>query len=171
MDEANLLVDYREKMIAVNYKYYKLINSYILDVKEYINKSIKSYFGTKPTILIRENIHNELVPAYFNIDSIMIQIKLLYRLYSDKQTLKELLTGKGNCVKYEEWYYQGNEIDDLVESPEIEEIRKLKVDEIISILREAAPDERAVLVGKIKGRSLNNGVIFLKRYSELLVLC
>ena len=168
LDEAKLLVDYRDNLIAVNEKYPKLINSYILPNNEYINKSMKSYLRTKSTTLIRENINNELVPAYFNIDSIMIQIKLLYRLYSDKQTLKESLTGKGNCVKYIEWYYQGNEIDDLVESPEIEEIRKLEVDEIISILREATPEERADLVGKIKVRRTNNGAIFLKRYSELL---
>lgn len=167
LDEANLLVDYRDNLMAVNKKYPKLMNSYILPVDEYIKKSMKSYLGTKATTLIRENIDKELVPAYFNIDSIMIQIKLLYRLYSDKQTLKKLLTGKGNCVKYIEWYYQGNEIDDLVESPEIEEIRKLEIDEIISILREATPEERTELAGKIVGRKTNNAAIFLKRYREL----
>lgn len=167
LDEANLLVDYRDNLIAVNMKYPKLMNSYILDLKEYIKKSIKSYLGTKPVTLIRKNINKELVPAYFNIDSIMIQMELLYMLYSDKQTLKELLTRDGNKVEYIEWYYQGNEIDDLVESPEIEEIRKLEVDDIISILRESAPEERVELAGKIVGRKTNNATIFLKRYREL----
>lgn len=168
LNDANLIIEYREKLQDIKQNYPQLINSYILPVNEYIKKSIKSYLWTRSTTLIRESIDQRIVPAYFNIDSIMIQVKLLFSLYSDKSNLRKKLIGQGNRVEYQERYFFRKESEDLQESPEYAEIRELEINDLIVKLRECDPEERFELVGRVKNRSSFNGTIFLERYSRLL---
>ena len=53
-----------------------------IDTTEFIRKTARSYHGTKPVQILRQDIHGDLMPSFFNIDYIRIQIELLKNLYS-----------------------------------------------------------------------------------------
>lgn len=166
--DAELVIEYQNCLKEVSHKFPKLISSYPLPVNEVINRTKKSYFGTRFTVLIRENIYGELVPAYFNIDSIKIQLELLREIYSNPENLKESFRIRNYNVNFSTENYEDAEITEQDESEINEELRLLEREELIEQLRQCEEENRAELAGRIKVRASFNGTIFIDRLLDLI---
>ena len=118
--------------------------------------------------MIRENIYGELVPAYFNIDSIKIQLELLREIYSNPENLKESLRIRNYNVNFSTENYEDAEITEQDESEINEELRLLEREELIEQLRQCEEENRAELAGRIKVRASFNGTIFIDRLLDLI---
>lgn len=59
----------------------------------------RSYYQSSPVSIIREK-NNKIYPSYFNIDNILIQIRLLNILYSYPFQLHDALIAVGSNVEY-----------------------------------------------------------------------
>lgn len=88
LEDATSLVDLSKAFHKVKSTFPKMVKSYNeIYLNELIEDSAKSYMGSSATKLVRECNH-ELAISYFNIDSILIQVKLLHTTYTSPSTLK-----------------------------------------------------------------------------------
>lgn len=170
--DAEFLTAYAELSKYLDKRFPELISDISLNNKEIIKLSSKSYIGTHRTNVVRENIEGKIVPAYFNIDSIVSQYKLLNSLYVGSQTLIKQLINEGNIVNFFKELYGKEEIEkqkkhNLKVEKENKKIRTLEIDDVITFLKELVPEERLDKAKKIRGLATNNGTIFLNRFLEL----
>ena len=169
--DAALVIDYYNNMEEISRKFPRLIKSYPWPINEVIKRSHKSYFGTRHAALVRKNIYGELVPAYFNIDSIKIQLDLLRKAYSSEENLKGSilnLRNKEYTVNCLTINYGEEEVSEKSEPEGNDALRFLEKEELIEQLRECEAGSRAELAGRIKVRASYNGSIFIDRLLELI---
>ena len=67
--------------------------------EDLLNVASRSYYQSSPVSIIREK-NNKIYPSYFNIDNILIQIRLLNILYSYPFQLHDALIAVGSNVEY-----------------------------------------------------------------------
>ena len=169
--DAEFLTAYAVISKYLNERFPDTISHKWLNNKNIIKQSGKSYLGTRHTNVVRENVDGEIVPAYFNIDSIINQYQLLNNLYSSEFTLKDQLIKEGNKIhSYKELYkkeeVKKQEKHNLKVEKENKKIRTMEIEDIITFLKEKDPKERKEMAKKIRGLTTNNGTIFLNRLLE-----
>ena len=168
--ESNIITSYKEVLKHLKLRFSNKNYKYDTSNEELIKESTKTYLERFVT-LVRENIEGDIVPAYFNIDSMVIQYMLLYNLYIDKNKLKDNLIKNGNNVTFSNKTYDTEEDETLELYKSIEEenkeIRELELSEIIEILRRCQKEHRVAEAGKIRVKKSTSAGVFLDRFIEL----
>lgn len=169
--DAELLIRLSLDIESTKDKFPKLIKRYndiLLD--EIVESSEKSYLSSSKIKLMRE-VDGKLAISYFNIDNILIQIKLQQTLYSKAESLKDALENEGNIVTF---LPLENENESLSEDI-LNHVASLKVENdeeqkkaIIEELREKDTlEERELLALARRTDATNSNATFLKRFIEL----
>lgn len=171
ISDANLLVNLSDSMSSIRNKFPMVIKKYNeLFINEIVDNSMKSYFGSSSVRLVRES-NNELAIAYFNIDNIVIQVKMLHTLYSKVENLQKALAIEGNNVNLLPYKQEEYDITDEIRNS-IEELGKDKDEEqrevIIEELREQETlEDRKRLAQARRNNATNKNGIFLEHFIEL----
>lgn len=171
LEDATSLVDLSKAFHKVKSTFPKMVKSYNeIYLNELIEDSAKSYMGSSATKLVRECNH-ELAISYFNIDSILIQVKLLHTTYTSPSTLKLELEADDchvNLLPFEQ-------IEESVSEEVLREIslKKTENDEslranIIDELRERKNIEDRLVLARARRNDATNAVgVFLEHFIEL----
>ena len=171
ISDANLLVNLSDSMSSIRNKFPMVIKKYNeLFINEIVDNSMKSYFGSSSVRLVRES-NNELAIAYFNIDNIVIQVKMLHTLYSKVENLQKTLAIEGNNVDLLPYKQEEYDITDEIRNS-IEELEEDKDKEqreaIIEELREQETlEDRKRLAQARRNNATNKNGIFLEHFIEL----
>ena len=168
--DANLLSDFASNIKEVRSKFPNMIRKFndILD-NEILENSRKAYHGSAPISLVRQ-VGDKIVPSYFNIDNIIIQVKLKNTLYSQTNNLYQALKEEGHNVEF-----TGIEEEDIIPQEiydEIEEQCILNTEEeseyLVEQLREKSTLEaRAALAQGLRIKCKRTNDIFLEYFIEL----
>ena len=171
IEQANLIISYQRITNEMNSNFPEAVETKNVENRELIERTSGYYHG-RQIALVRESLAGNLVPAYFNIDCVVIQFKLLLGLYANKENLKKSLLNDGNLVNFIQKKYVEEdektqeifvEIDDAND-----ELRKLELDEIIKILTACEPEFRKNEAQKLRVKATPSNVIFLERFHELI---
>lgn len=141
-----------------------------IDTTEFIRKTARSYYGTKPVQILRQDIHGDLMPSFFNIDYIRIQIELLKNLYSQAPHLMDKLIVEGHNIEYQNLQEQERITDTVIEETDAQTLlsNESQRDELITLLREETTlegRERTANILRTQCSTLNS--MFLEHFIEL----
>lgn len=140
------------------------------DTTEFISKTARSYHGTKPVQILRQDIHGDLMPSFFNIDYIRIQIELLKSLYSEAPHLMDKLIVEGHNIEYLNLHEQERITDAVIEETDAQTLllNENQRDELITLLREETTLEGRERTANILCTQCSTANrIFLKHFIEL----
>lgn len=171
ISDANLLADFANKLNIVRYKFPKLMRNFndIFD-SDILKNSNKSYYGSSSLNLVRYS-ENHIIPAYFNIDNIIIQVKLRNTLYSQADNLYQTLKEEGHDIEITHVKKEENIIPQEVYD-EVEEqcvlTTKEERESLISQLKERDTlEERATLAQSLKNDCKRINSTFLEHFIEM----
>ena len=181
LEYADDLIKYLNEAQRLKEKYYKpstpnesLIDDNFIDVqKDILEKSQKSYFGGAKISMVRKNeITGEFVPAYFNIDGIIEFLRLRTQLYTHGDDLIRGLEGFCAIQEGKECYKEYTE-SEITNNKRIENefkgINENNLSTLIALLRERNLQETltdSFLDGEIR-RQQRQGKQFLERFKKL----
>lgn len=170
LHDAEVIVFCQTEFNKITRKYVGLKDDYAFTNKEIIEKATKKEDGRIISI-VRENIDGELQPAYFNIDSLVIQFNLSNDLYSHKDNLKKALIKAGNtvvCFEKEYDLYDENvqQINDQIDAQN-DAVRELELEQVIETLRLCKPEDRLSELSKMSVKKNTSANIFIERFIEL----
>lgn len=141
-----------------------------IDTTEFIRKTARSYHGTKPVQILRQDIHGDLMPSFFNIDYIRIQIELLKNLYSQAPHLMDKLIVEGHNIEYQNLQEQERITDAVIEETDAQTLlsNESQRDELITLLREETTLEgRERTANTLRTQCSSANRIFLEHFIEL----
>lgn len=171
LGDAVSLVNLSESFQKIRHIFPKLIKSYNdIYLSDLIENSAKSYMGSSETRLVRE-CNQKLAISYFNIDSILIQVKLLHTTYTNPLNLKSELEADGCNVTLLPFKHPDEKVSEevlreieLMKSENDERLR----DSIINELREKKTlEDRAALARARRNDATNAVGVFLEHFIEL----
>jgi len=171
ISDANLLSGFAHSIREVRYKFQKLIKGFKdISENEILENSHKAYHGSSHISLVRQT-GDKIIPAYFNIDNIIIQVKLKNTLYSQTDNLCLTLKEEGNNIEITHIKKEENTIPQEVYD-EVEEQCTLTTEEeresLISQLRERDTlEERAALAQSLKNDCKRVNSTFLEHFIEM----
>lgn len=139
--------------------------------EDLLNVASRSYYQSSPVSIIREK-NNKIYPSYFNIDNILIQIRLLNILYSSPFQLHDALIAVGSNVEYYNSIVSEENIISTEAFNTILERKILTTEEeraaIIESLRERDTIEgRYNLALNLKNNCNRENTIFFEHFIEL----
>lgn len=139
--------------------------------EDLLNVASRSYYQSSPVSIIREK-NNKIYPSYFNIDNILIQIRLLNILYSYPFQLHDALIAVGSNVEYYNSIVNEESIISTEAFNTILERKILTTEEeraaIIESLRERDTIEgRYNLALNLKNNCNRENTIFFEHFIEL----
>lgn len=139
--------------------------------EDLLNVASRSYYQSSPVSIIREK-NNKIYPSYFNIDNILIQIRLLNILYSHPFQLHDALIAVGSNVEYYNSIVNEENIISTEAFNTILERKILTTEEeraaIIESLRERDTIEgRYNLALNLKNNCSRENTIFFEHFIEL----
>ena len=139
--------------------------------EDLLNVASRSYYQSSPVSIIREK-NNKIYPSYFNIDNILIQIRLLNILYSYPFQLHDALIAVGSNVEYYNSIVNEENIISTEAFNTILERKILTTEEeraaIIESLRERDTIEgRYNLALNLKNNCNRENTIFFEHFIEL----
>lgn len=155
LTDAMKLACFAESVPEIQAKFPKVFPQYNSLTQEYIiAHSYRKYGKTEEIPLIRKNaITNEIQPAYFNIDRILIQQELNNTLYGKSLALKNALDKSGHEVTYFD-VSEDREIPSSIYTEinkEINESNDQQLDSIIADLRKLETQgERFIYANKVQ---------------------
>lgn len=171
LKDAGVLIDLSANLNRAKHIFPKLIKSYNeIYLKDIVESSARSYFGSSPVKLVRE-INNKIEISYFNVDNILIQVKLLHDTYSEVTLLGTELEAEGNHIHMLPYIQEDEDISDEVKNKL--SLAKSETDEylresIILELREKhSLQERELLAQARRNNSPNSVGLFLDHFIEL----
>lgn len=143
-----------------------------VDLDAIIDWSYKSYFSSRSVRLLRKDVHHNIVPAYLNIDNILIQFEILNNLYLSKEALHESFLNQGhNILEWQDVEENQERISVELQGHLDEHFRTIEQNEVQAIIEElrakATIEERAVLANRFKMGSSRKGEMFIDRFLEL----
>lgn len=101
LDDADSLVSFANSVQQIKEKFPKAFPKYNPLTAEYVvNHSHKSYDMTGEVRMIRQTVTGKIQPAYFNIDSLVIQQNLNNSIYRTPSALKDALEKSGHSITY-----------------------------------------------------------------------
>lgn len=172
LKDSEIFCDFANSIAIIKEKFPELNLDIINHNKEdLINGSAKRYFNLRKTKIVRTNISGNFIPAYFNIDAILIQLNLCENLYKEQNKLKEALLEEGHKVLYKEIKEEitecrQNQLEQVktnhkkVHQNEIEQIiQKLKQESDIRKRKEVANTYKTICT--------KHGSTFIERVLEL----
>lgn len=137
---ATDLKDYVNDMDVIINKFSDIIGSGFSTVKDDIIEKAKFRFPDNFTIpVLRENVNEEYVPAFFNIDAIYEFYKLRTDLYSNPEQLQEKLISEGHIVNFDAVYKEISEEQAEINQriyAELSSNQEAELDKLIDILTE-----------------------------------
>lgn len=135
-EDAQLLINHINTIPTLKNIYKRLGNSYFnkISIDDIIDNSFRRYNESKAVKLLRKDIHNNIKPAYLNIDNIVIQYKILDSLYLSEQALYESLQNQGHIVTWENVEEPEERISTQAQENLDEHIRMVEADEIETII-------------------------------------
>lgn len=172
LEDSRVFCDYANNL-AVVHERFPYLNSSIsrLTKEELINASAKSYSNLREIKLARTNINGNFVPAYFNIDAILIQLNLCKNLYNEQNKLHEILLEEGNNVQYKELREDNEDVNNNSLAQVDENHKKVyqnEIDQIIEELKKVTTiEEREKVANKYKMTATTHGSTFIERFLEL----
>lgn len=140
------------------------------DSKELIEGTAKRYYGTSPVKILRKNVIGQLVPSFFNIDNVRIQVELLTTLFNQSYTLRNKLEHEGHHVEFQVYQETTSISDAIIEETDtqLEERNKSQQENIISRLQEVSSlEERKSLARRLHSECTRKNAIFLEHFIEL----
>lgn len=170
--DASIATDLYSNIQRAKMKFPKMIKSYNdISIDEIIEASAKSYYGSSLIKLVRETTENQLAIAYFNIDNILIQVKLKNTLYSTIENLKKALEADGNNVTLLPFINEDNDVSAEIKQEieaEKEENDEQQLSEIIEELRQKnSAEEREIIAQARRNNATNKNGLFLEHFIEL----
>ena len=101
LDDAVSLASFAKSVQQIKEKFPKAFPKYNPLTAEYVvNHSHKSYDMTGEVRMIRQTVTGKIQPAYFNIDSLVIQQNLNNSIYRTPSALKDALEKSGHSITY-----------------------------------------------------------------------
>ncbi|NDW11135.1 hypothetical protein [Dysgonomonas sp. 520] len=172
---AQLLINHINAIITLKGIYKRLSNSYFnkFSIDDIIDNSFMRYNESKAVKLLRKDIHNNVKPAYLNIDNIVIQYKILDSLYLSEQALYESLQSQGHIVTWENVEESEERMSTQAQENLDEHIRVAEEDEIEAIIehlrRGHTIRERIRLANRyvIEIGASDKGETFINKFLEL----
>lgn len=140
------------------------------DSKELIEGTAKRYYGTSPVKILRKNVIGQLVPSFFNIDNVRIQVELLTTLFNQSFTLRNKLVREGHHVEFQVYQETTSISDAIIEETDtqLEERNQFQQENIISRLQEVSSlEERKSLARRLHSECTRKNAIFLEYFIEL----
>ncbi len=170
--DANVIIELNSSMQQVKDKFPKMVKRYNeVFMEDMIAASAKSYCGSSPIKLVRETENNQLSIAYFNIDNILIQVKLLNTLYSVAENMGKALTADGNNITLLPLIHENTDVSDKIKeeiSSMKEAVDEQQLSEIIEELRERTTiEDRKYLAMARRNNATNKNGVFLDHFVEL----
>lgn len=171
ISDAQSIIELSQLFQKLKHTFPRLIKKYNeIYLNELIEDSAKSYMGSSATKLVREN-NESITISYFNIDSILIQVRLLHTTYTSALKLKTALEADGCniCLLPYDHNSAGVSEDVLNEIA----VKKTENDEllresIINELRERKTLEDRLALARAKRNNATNAVgVFLEHFIEL----
>lgn len=171
LSDADSLVSLSKSFEKIKDSFPKLIKSYNeIYFADFVESSFKRYMGSSLTRLVREK-DNTLAISYFNIDSIMIQVRLLHTTYTNPQCLKSNLEEEGCLVTLLPFKFTTDGVSDEV----LKEIAKIKSENdsnirenIINELRDKNTYFERIALARARRNDATNAVgVFLEHFIEL----
>lgn len=140
------------------------------DSTEFIKEATVSYYSSNPVQVLRQDINGKLMPSFFNIDNIRIQIELLNNLFSQASYLKDKLIHEGHNIEYQQYQEDERIADAVIEETDAQTqlSNQNQRDELISQLREETSlegRERTANILRTQCSIVNS--IFLEHFIEL----
>jgi len=169
--DANILIELSSLFGKAKQRFPKLIKTYNeIYLDEIVTSSARSYFGSSYVKLVR-NTDDNIQIAYFNIDNILIQVKLLHTTYSNIRTLYDELNTEGNRVNLLSVKNEHENTLDEVNikiSAQKEKTDKELMDAFILELRDKHTlSEREMLAQNRRNSFTNKVGLFLDHFIEL----
>lgn len=112
LNSSDTLDSYREKLLRKAHLFTEAIDKFkdvlaeapeLINATDYMENIIK-YIGVEkivddyPVSLLRENIDKQIIPSYFNIDSLIERRELHYSLYTNETILSDRLKKQGHFI-------------------------------------------------------------------------
>ncbi len=178
LDDAVSLASFAKSVQQIKEKFPKAFPKYNPLTAEYVvNHSHKSYDMTGEVRMIRQTVTGKIQPAYFNIDSLVIQQNLNNSIYRTPSALKDALEKSGHDVTYShsmEHYGTPAGIHKEIRE-EIKEMDEQQLEDIINSLKDIeSPKERLKYAEKLECSKRNQMFIYyfmkLQRYVPFDVL-
>ncbi len=171
INDANILIDLSSSFNKAKQTFPKLIKTYNeIYLDEIIRSSAKSYLGSSSVRLIRDAADKVKI-AYFNVDNILIQVRLLHTTYADSSSLSEDLKGNGNIVNLLPFKNELNDISEEVKTriaSQKEKTDKELMDAFILELRNRNTIfEREKVAQDLRNNYTNKVGVFLDHFIEL----
>lgn len=171
LNDAKVLIDLSKNLVKAKSIFPKLIKSYNeIYVNDIINASTRSYHCSSLVKLVRE-FNNQINISYFNIDNILIQVKLLHSTYSSISFLKDELTSEGNNVYLlpfkEEKEDLSDEITNKIAVDKSETDEELRESIILELRERQTLNDREALAQARRNNVTNAVGIFLEHFIEL----
>lgn len=168
LDDAESLVSFAESIQQIKEKFPKAFPQYNPLTAEYVvNHSYKSYEMTGEVRMIRQTVTGKIQPAYFNIDSLVIQQNLNNSIYRTPSALKDALEKSGHDVTYShsmEHYGTPAGIHKEIRE-EIKEMDEQQLEEIICRLKDIkSPKERLKYAEKLECSKRNQMFIYYFKF-------
>lgn len=172
LDDAQMLVNFANSYPKLKEKFprsYYFRDDFI--AKDLIEGTSRRYIGSKTVQLIRQNIKGEIVPSFFNIDFVRIQVDLLCNLYSNPSSLPDRLEQEGHMIEVCR-YTENEDIPESVRGQtdtEIQGATLLQREEMIAMLREKETIEERETAARslIRQRCSMRNKSFLERFIEV----
>ena len=169
--DANVLIELSSFFDKAKQRFPKLIKTYNeIYLDEIVDSSARSYFGSSNVKLVR-NADENIQIAYFNVDNILIQVRLLHTMYSNIRTLYDELMSEGNRVRLlSTKNEQDNILDEVTKKIAVQkdETDKELMDAFISELRDKQTlSERETLAQNRRNSYTNKVGVFLEHFIEL----
>lgn len=178
LDDAVSLASFAKSVQQIKEKFPKAFPKYNPLTAEYVvNHSHKSYDMTGEVRMIRQTVTGKIQPAYFNIDSLVIQQNLNNSIYRTPSALKDALEKSGHDVTYShsmEHYGTPAGIHKEIRE-EIKESDEQQLEDIINSLKDIeSSKERLKYAEKLECSKRNQMFIYyfmkLQRYVPFDVL-
>jgi hypothetical protein len=83
-----------------------------------------------PVKLLRENIHNDIVPSYFNIDALLERWYLHHTLYYERSILEKELKKQNHLIRRNDFYHEYTKEQKNILSS-VKKTRDEKLDEVL----------------------------------------
>lgn len=171
INDATILIELSSLFDKAKQKYPKLIKTYNeIYLEDIVKSSGRNYLGSSNVKLVR-NEDDKIKIAYFNIDNILIQVRLLHTTYSDTLNLYSELRAEGNKVNYLSFKNENTHILDEVNkriAVQKEKTDKELIDAFILELRDKHTlSERKTLAQNNRNSYTNKVGVFLDHFIEL----
>jgi hypothetical protein len=172
ISDANVIIELNSSIQQVKDKFPQMVKRYNeVFMEDMIAASAKSYYGSSSIKLVRKTESNQLAIAYFNIDNILIQVKLLNTLYSVAENMEKALTAEGNNVTLLPPIHENRDVSDKIKeeiSTMKEAVDEQQLSEIIAELRERTTiEDRKYLAMARRNDATNKNGVFLDHFVEL----